>query len=57
MRTLGRNELMQSKLIREGDKTVYLRKTISATNTGSNGNPLDPKSGLKIFHGSAEFCI
>ena len=38
MKTLGRNELMHSKLIRDGDKTVHVSKTISATNTGNNGS-------------------
>ena len=39
MRTLGRKELIQSKLIREGDKTIYVSKTISATKKGNNGSP------------------
>ena len=39
MRTLGRNELMPSKLIREGDKTVHVSKTISAINKGNTGSP------------------
>ena len=39
MRTLEGNELMQSKLIREGDKTVHVSKTISATDKGNNGSP------------------
>ena len=39
MRTLGRNELIQSKPIREGDKTDNVSKTISATNEGNNGSP------------------
>ena len=38
MRTLGRKELIQSKLIR-GDKTIYVSKTISATKKGNNGSP------------------
>ena len=42
MRTLGRNELMQSKLIREGDKTVHVSKTISTTIREIMG-VLDPK--------------
>ena len=43
MRTLGRNELMWSKLIREDEKTVHVSKTISTTSKGNNGIPLDPK--------------
>ena len=39
MRTLGKNELMLSKLIREEDKAVYVCKTIFATNKGNNGSP------------------
>ena len=39
MRTLRKNKLMQSKLIREGDKTVHVSNTISATNKGNNGSP------------------
>ena len=38
MRTLGRNELMQTKLIREGDKTVDVSRTIFATNKRNNGS-------------------
>ena len=39
MRTLGMNELMQRKLIREGDKMLYVSKTISTTNKGNNRSP------------------
>ena len=39
MRTSGRNELMQSKLMREGDKTFHVSKTISTTNKGNNESP------------------
>ena len=39
MRTLGKNELMLSKLIREGDKAAHVCKTISAKNKGNNGSP------------------
>ena len=39
MKTSGRNELMQSKAIEEGNKTVHVCKTIYATSKGNNECP------------------
>ena len=39
MRALGRNELTESNLIREGDKIFHVCKTIFTTNKGNNESP------------------